>query len=276
MHFVIGLGLSGILIVLIFFVKLRSLSPYLRMAVIGIRIILALSILLFIYLLNGFEDKRGRDLFGNLVLSEKNIIGQWRAYYFFQVGTEFNTTFSFYPDGTFYSNKCRCKGKWIYNEKNETLYLHYQSVTNKFSFSTFDGVKIGTTDNGEFIKINDTPASQDDIKKIEALNKQEEEEKENNKKELYSKIEGRWSLKLVRSNGSLTDDLGIYILKNNGSGIFNDKTNITYKLDLNKQTFTVSRPDEVIFLNIISYDGTVLIGHPNEEPENKYVFSKSL
>lgn len=278
MGFFIGLGLAGFTIVLVFFTKLTSLDPRVRAAVIGVRIILLLCVLFGVWWWNYDQKKDGRDFFGDLKINRYMLIGQWRTSYTTTEDKEFSTIFSLYPDSTLYDANDESKGKWQYDARNEKLYLYFDNIVAELYFDTFDGTKITTSNsNGQLIKVSNVPENLASLKKSAPKPPQNiQVEKLEVAQASNSYLEGQWSLKMVSASGVLTDDLGVYNLNKDGTGTYNDETPIKYKLDQTKQRFTISRPDEVIVLNIKSYDKEVLIGYPNEEPDHKYIFTKGL
>jgi hypothetical protein len=292
MGFIVGLGLAGFLIVVVFFAKLSSLEPAMRTAVIGIRIIFGICTILCLWWWNYEQKKDGRNFLGDLKLNNETFVGRWKASYKHDL-SDYETMISFYPDSTFYSSQYTKTGKWEYQSEHEKMSLFFDlGDIVMFKFNKMVSGELHA-DEGTLIKVSNTPESKENVAKAVALfderiKREQQEEKnaeEKPKKEIpteaeneisSSDIEGKWSLKIVTAGGGLTNEQGIFEFNKDGSGVHDTETTISFKLNRGKKRFTVSMPDKVISLNIKSYDGEVLIGYPNEEPDNKYVFTKAL
>jgi hypothetical protein len=270
LQFLGALGAVGLFITLIFLTKLRSLNPALKAAVIGVRIILFIIFIFIIFILYAWRDGQGQGFFGNIKedLTNESIIGKWEVKYGLENGSIHQTSLYFYSDSSFYDSYANWKGKWKIDPSKDKLVLSYDNYKNEFKILGFNGEKIITDSQGEFLKI------EDNLPDINSLIKNKTVQEQQATKSL-DKMEGNWGLKLVQGTGISIQNLGVYYFDGYGGGKHENRI-INYKLDLNKKRFTISDSNEVILLNIKSFDEELLIGYPNEEPDNKYVLAKSL
>lgn len=174
--FFIGLGVAGFALVVVFLAKLSSLEPGLRNAVLGVRIILAICLILGIWWWNGKQKSSGRTFFGDLKFDKQMLIGEWRTDYLYDKENDIvlPSFYSFYPDSTFYYNVDHVEGKWIYKDEEERLYL-FKSLgkTQEIQLKRFDGFVLEIEDINDgstrkLFKEKNVPHGREDAKKYEA------------------------------------------------------------------------------------------------------------
>lgn len=276
MGYLIGLGVIGLAISLIFFTRLKSLNPYLRASILGIRVLLIGSIFFIIVIFGGgyyvTSLKPGQNVFGGLRedLAKESIIGKWDIEYQNEEDILYRSEYHFYTNGIVYDRYGKVKGKWSLDIDNKILTMHMEHWSKSYSYNIegFDGSQITTNGRSWFTKFSDTPENLDVLLKEDIKRPADE-------------LIGTWDLKKIE--GSLDYHLGIYQFDGYGLGSHTSedeskKENIPvkYKLELRKNLIRIMHPDKVILLNIKSFNDNVLIGYPNEEPETKYILSKGL
>lgn len=277
MSFLFGLGAAGFALVLIFFVNPSSLTPVLRAAVIGARIIIGLCVAFIIYWIKHDNNAVGKDLFGNLMIDREILIGQWETSYQTKDNTEFKTIFSFYPDSSFYSSIYGSTGKWSYKDNTLTISYDGGSIPDQFKLYSYIDRTIAGKYSANFFKISNTPETEANI--AEANRLRQERNRVNDKKYAGINLEGTWGFKSIQYDGAFIENLGAYELSKNGEGTYIDGSfsgDVKYKLDKSKKRFTLTKSDKIFSLKVQSFDGEILVGFADGEPKTQYVLSKAL